>query len=76
MIWVKFVPVQYSDNDEGVNLATAVKGTWKRQRTIMNPTFTPMKLKEAWLHFFYTNRNQFLDLIFFLIYHKAFPDAQ
>jgi cytochrome P450 len=37
----KHVPAQYTDENDQVNVGTASKATWKRHRTILNPTFSP-----------------------------------
>lgn len=39
-------PLQFSDKDDDQNLVDASRSKWKRQRTIINTTFTPSKLKE------------------------------
>jgi hypothetical protein len=41
------LPIQYSDDNPQVNVAFAAKNRWKRMRNIINPTFTPAKLKEV-----------------------------
>ena len=40
-------PIQYSDNESGLNLSMSSKARWKRMRNILNPTFSPAKLKEV-----------------------------
>ena len=42
----KHVPAQYTDDNDQVNVGTASKSIWKRHRTILNPTFSVIKLKE------------------------------
>ena len=39
-------PLNGSDHDKGKPLISAFKTAWKRQRLIMNPTFSTAKLKE------------------------------
>ena len=42
----KFVPAQYKDNDFDTNVGSSSKLRWKRLRNILQPTFSPQKLKE------------------------------
>lgn len=36
-----------TDNDNTSQLLNSSKGNWKRMRMVINPTFTPSKLKEV-----------------------------
>ena len=40
-------PIFVSDEAPGVNVFFASRNRWKRMRNIMNPTFSPAKLKEV-----------------------------
>ena len=42
----KMPPVQSSDTSPQLNLVLSTKNRWKRMRNIINPTFSPSKLKE------------------------------
>jgi cytochrome P450 len=41
------LPMQYSDETPNLSLLIASKANWKRMRNILNPTFSPAKLKEV-----------------------------
>ena len=66
---MQFVPIQYSENDENTNVGTASRETWKRQRTIMNSTFTPMRLKEV-------QNNVYIFLIYYIHYYYILIDLK
>ena len=40
-------PFQFSDSYSNLNLVMSAKARWKRMRNVLNPTFSPAKLKEV-----------------------------
>lgn len=40
-------PIQITDDSSKLNLVFVSKNRWKRLRSIINPTFSPAKLKEV-----------------------------
>lgn len=42
----KFGPLQFNDNASDAHLVDSSRTRWKRMRNVINPTFTPAKLKE------------------------------
>ena len=43
----KFGPFQFNDNASDAHLVDSSRTRWKRMRNVINPTFTPAKLKEV-----------------------------
>jgi hypothetical protein len=44
------MPIQQRETNKLINLFMATKSRWKRQRVIMNPTFSASKLREVIRH--------------------------
>ena len=46
-LFKKHLQFQFTDNGENLDLAMSSRDNWKRMRSIMNPTFSSVKLKQV-----------------------------